>query len=141
MIKELLADGSIYNFDCTGDVVAGDEIKFTEAVFGGSFKKPRYLGDRTICALVTNDSYGAKKQQHTFTLKILASNGISPLEAGTKTTRKGRNVYRNGTLRRPWIDPELREMAVEEKHFRGDQARAFRSYRRNEGWQELNIYI
>ena len=44
--------------DCTGDICLGDTIQFTEAVFGGSYRKPRYLGDRTITAKVVNDSYG-----------------------------------------------------------------------------------
>ena len=37
-----------YPRDATGDVVAGDAIRFGEGVFGGSRRKPAHLGDRTI---------------------------------------------------------------------------------------------
>jgi hypothetical protein len=118
-----------YPINCTGDVVAGDVIKFTEAVFGGSFRKPKYLGDRTIIAKVVKDSYGSAKQQHTFTIEVLSSSGEQPLEVGTITTRKGRNVYRNGTWRKAWASEEDRVKVAEEKHQRGDVARARRAKR------------
>lgn len=119
-----------FTIPCTGDVVAGDVIEFTEAVFAGSFRKPRYVGERTIQAEVLRDSYGAEKQQHTFTLKVLASAGAEPLTAGTVTTRKGRNVYRNGTRRAPWPVEADRRAALDEKHSRGDLARADRAERK-----------
>ena len=119
-----------FTIPCTGDVVAGDVIEFTEAVFAGSFRKPRYVGERTIQAEVLRDSYGAAKQQHTFTLKVLASAGAEPLSAGTITTRKGRNVYRNGTRRAPWPVEADRRAALDEKHARGDLARADRAERK-----------
>lgn len=122
--------------DCTGDVVTGDIVTFAEAVFGGSFHRPKFLGERTIVAKVIRDSYGAAKQQHTFTLEILECGGIDPLKAGTVTTRKGRNVYRNGVTRRLWDDEAARKSAAAEKHMRGDAARASRAIRKemNE-WQ------
>ena len=118
--------------NCTGDCVTGDTILFSEAVFSGSFKKPVYRGDRRIVAKIVKDSYGAGKQQHTFTLEILDSDGFDPLKPGTKTTRKGRNVYRNGTSRLPWEDESLRNAAADEKHARGDAARAERAARKEE---------
>ena len=117
--------------DTTGDVVKGDTIKFTEGVFGGSFKRPTYLGDREVVAEVLNDSYGADKQQHTFSLRVLSSSGKQQLEAGKKTRRKGRNVYRNGTLRLTWEDEKSRSAALDEKHGRGDAARATRAARKS----------
>ena len=117
--------------DCTGDAVTGDTILFTEAVFGGSYRKPKFLGDRRIAARIVGDSYGAEKQQHTFRLEIIDSDGYDPLPAGAHTTRKGRNVYRNGTRRMPWADETARRQAQAEKHGRGDAARARRDARKS----------
>jgi hypothetical protein len=116
--------------DCTGDACKGDVIRFTERVFAGSHRRPRYVGDREIVAKVTGDSYGAAKQQHTFSLLILESKGHSALAPGRRTTRKGRNIYRNGTERRPWDDEDARRFALDAKHRRGDFARAARETRR-----------
>ena len=118
-----------FSIDCTGDVVAGDTILFQESVFGGSYRKPKHLGSRQIIARIVRDSYGAAKQQHTFTLDVLWSDGVQPLSAGTRTTRKGRNVYGEFTLRMPWTDESQRHAAAEEKHARGDRARQQRRER------------
>ncbi len=123
-----------FTIDCTGDVVAGDTILFQESVFNGSYRKPKFLGNRRIMAVVVRDSYGAAKQQHTFTLSILWSDGVQPLEAGTTTTRKGRNVYREFTMRMPWKDESARHEAADEKHSRGDNARAMRNERLSNGY-------
>ncbi len=102
-------------------------------MFGGSFRKPRHLGDRTIVAKVVADSYGDAKQQHTFTLQVLASSGTQPLDVGKKTRRKGRNVYRNGTTRSSWSNESDRVAACDEKHRRGDGARLARGLRKQIG--------
>lgn len=115
---------------CTGDVCAGDIIRFVEAVFCGSHRKPQFLGDREIIARVIADSYGAAKQQHTFSLEVIASSGCQALAAGIRTTRKGRNVYRNGTWRALWDDEAARKAVLAEKHHRGDFARAARTERK-----------
>jgi len=124
-----------YAIDCTGDVAAGDEIMFRETVWGGSRRKPVALGVRRIAAQVVRDSYGAARQQHTFTLEVLGSDGYGALRRGSLILRKGRNVYRNGTVRRPRDEAERRE-ALAEKHRRGDHARACRDIRRSfgNGW-------
>jgi len=119
-----------FDIDCTGDVVTGDVILFEEGVFGGSWRKPKHLGSRRVVAEVVRDSYGEAKQQHTFTLRIIESDGLEALEPGKMTRRKGRNVYRNGTRRRRWADEAAREAARDEKHSRGDEARAERDARR-----------
>ena len=125
-----------FKISCTGDVVVGDQIKFTEGVFDGSYRKPKFVGTRTIEALVLRDSYGLKKQQHTFTLKVLASAGTNPLVVGKTVRRKGRNVYgtetfyRNGTMRRAWKNESDRAAARAEKHERGDAARVDRALRK-----------
>lgn len=121
---------SAFEYDCTGDVCRGDTILFSEAVFGGGHRRPKHLGERRIVARVIGDSYGAQRQQHTFTLEVLASEGVQPLDAGTRTTRKGRNVYRNECRRMPWADESARREALNEKHARGDASRAERAERR-----------
>jgi len=120
--------------DATGDVVAGDVIDFTEAVFGGSYRSPKFSGDRRIVARVVRDSYGADRAQHTFTLEVLESSGEAPLAAGAVTRRKGRNVYRHGVRRLRWTDETARTAAAREKHARGDAARADRESRRDDPW-------
>ncbi|MFQ5534775.1 MAG: hypothetical protein ACE5EM_08140 [Sphingomonadales bacterium] len=123
-----------YSIDCTGDICVGDVIEFTEGVFGGSYRRPKFLGDRTIRARVVKDSYGSARQQHTFTLEIIESTGLDPLKINTVTRRKGRNVYRNGTRRQPWADEAERQAALDEKHHRGDVARAEREERHANGF-------
>ena len=119
-----------FNIDSTGDVVVGDIIEFTEKVWGGSFKNPYELGKRIIIAKVIKDSYGKKKQQHTFTIEIIKSSGYNSLEEGIKTTRKGRNIYRFGTKRLLWKNENNREDVASEKHKRGQSARQKRAVRR-----------
>jgi len=116
--------------DATGDVVVGDRIAFTEGVFGGSYRKPKHIGDREIEAEVLRDSYGKAKQQHTFTLRVTASTGTKPVEVGKEIRRKGRTIYRNGVSRERWSDEKAREIACDEKHARGDVAREARIERK-----------
>ncbi len=118
-----------YSIPCTGDVVAGDKIVFDEAVFSGSFKKPKFVRNRKIYAEVIKESYGTAKQQHTFTLMVIESDDAT-IKPGSKILRKGRNIYREGTFRKPWSDESQREIALNEKHTRGDRARAKRDLRR-----------
>jgi len=113
-----------------GDVVTGDMIRFTESVWGGSYRKPRHLGSRTVEAEVLNDSYGVDKQQHTFTLRVISSTGLDALDAGKTIRRKGRNIYRGEPERLQWSDESERQLAAAEKHQRGDIARAARDERR-----------
>ena len=120
-----LTAGDVFR-DCTGDACAGDEIIFSEGVFGGSFRSPKFLGDRAIRARIVKDSYGETRGQHTFTLEIIAAAGYdaAELKPGARIRRKGRNVYRNGTARRLWENEAERADALQEKHSRGDCARA-----------------
>ena len=120
---------SEFPITCTGDVVAGDVIRFTEGVFGGSRDRPKKVGDRTIVARVLRESYGADKQQHTFSIEVIESSGHQPLKPGALTTRKGRNIYRNGTQRKPWPEEADRTAALDEKHTRGAAARKQRAIR------------
>ncbi len=119
-----------YPICCTGDVVTGDEITFTEGVWGGTRKRPVLEGKRRICATVAKDSYGAKTQQHTFTLIVVESEGVCALAPGNKILRKGRNVYRNGAYRKEWNNEAERCAEADDKHARGDAARRTRDNRR-----------
>jgi len=109
-----------YIIDCTGDCVVGDEVRFDRAVFIGSWKSPKFSHNETIEGKIISDSYGKSKQQHTFTI-LLAS--------GKKTMVKGRNLYRNGTMRKLWADESARKVVRLEKHDRGACARSARENR------------
>ena len=125
--------------DCTGDAVAGDTVWWEEAVWPAykprSRKSPQPIGHRVIVAHIVRDSYGDRKQQHTFSLQVLWSVGTDRPDKGSIIKRKGRNLYRNGLKRLPWSDEadypsDKRIAAQEEKHRRGDAARNDRSARR-----------
>lgn len=107
--------------NATGDCVTGDYVRFERAMFTGSFRKPKFAGMETVEGLIVADSYGADKQQHTFTIER---------PNGERFRIKGRNLYREGVLRRPWDDEAAREAAMEEKHNRGNHARAIRTERK-----------
>lgn len=109
-----------YTMDCTGDAVVGDEVRFDRATFTGSFRNARFAGFERVTGKIIRDSYGAAKQQHTFTLM---------LENGTETRIKGRNLYANGVWRKPWLCEADRVIVQNEKHARGDNARAARTER------------
>jgi len=112
----------IYKINATGDCVVGDEVSFERAKFSGSWRKPKFSGFELIQGKIIKDSYGADKQQHTFTIE---------LGDGSKILIKGRNLYSNGTYRKAWEDESQRHEVLDEKHARGDFARAARADRVN----------
>ncbi len=114
-----------HSIDATGDCVVGDRVAFDRARFGGSYRRPKFAGFERIEAEIVADSYGAEKQQHTFTLRRAD---------GSLLNIKGRNLYANGVWRAPWADENARRAALAEKHARGDAARAARDARRAEGF-------
>lgn len=118
--ESTFAGDELHTICCAGDAVRGDKVAFERAVFGGSLRSPKFLRFELVRGEIVADSYGANKQQHTFTI-LLAD--------GSKTRIKGRNLYRNGTFRQPWPDESLRHAAATEKHSRGDMARAQRAAR------------
>lgn len=111
---------NLYSVRCTGDAVVGDEVRFERATFSGSFRNAKFAGFELITGKIIKDSYGKDKQQHTFTLA---------LSDGTELRIKGRNLYANGTYRQMWADESARRQAADEKHARGDSARAVRAER------------
>lgn len=117
---------ALHTVPCTGDCVTGDRVAFERATFtGGSFgrfrSKPKFAGFELIVGEIVADSYGADKQQHTFTIRR---------PDGSLLKIKGRNLYANGTWRQPWADETERHAAAAEKHSRGDIARAARAIRK-----------
>jgi hypothetical protein len=118
--ESTFAGDAEHTINCTGDCVVGDEVAFERATFTGSFRKPKFAGFEMVVGHIVADSYGAEKQQHTFTIEIAD---------GGKTLIKGRNLYKNGVWRKPWADEAARHQAADEKHARGDRARAARQQR------------
>jgi len=122
----------IFSIECTGDACVGDRVRFSKTTWSGRYPNARRAGSEVIVGLIVKDSYGADKQQHTFT--------ILRHDTNEKIRIKGRNLYRAGCYREPWRDEyngysPTRAAALEEKHARGDAARADRAARRDqEGW-------
>jgi hypothetical protein len=109
-----------YSICCTGDAVVGDEVRFDRALFGGSWRKPMFVGVELVTGKIIRDNYGVNKQQHTFTLHVGGK------RTGYEIRIKGRNLYRNGLWRKPWADEAARAAVAKEKHKRGASARAER---------------
>jgi hypothetical protein len=49
-------------------IVTGDVIRFKERVFRGRFPHRKRRGHRIVIARVVRESYGARRQQHSFTI-------------------------------------------------------------------------
>lgn len=101
------------------DLVTGMKIEISEPVFHGSFKNPKFLGNREFIAEIIKESYGGLRGQHTFTLKVHSAEGMEAKNILRKKTirRKGRNLYKN--LVRIISQPENVEELQNEKHKRG----------------------
>ncbi|KAM6585423.1 hypothetical protein CsatB_012425 [Cannabis sativa] len=93
-------------------------------------------GTRMVAGRIVKESYGAAKQQHTFTffgqshqIEVLWSKGEKPLPPLHPLLIKGRNLYRLKTLRQKWENEETRQKILMEKHSRGSLARSDRETR------------
>lgn len=123
---------SSFVINCRGDVCTGDIVLFSQKVYEkydlasrGGAQTP--IGKRTIAGKIVKDSYGAAKQQHTFTVEILWSTGVKALPPLYPLLIKGRNLYRLQTYRQPWANEAERAKVLAEKHARGDEARSTRA--------------
>lgn len=96
------------------DLTKGCHIKFTESVFVGKYPKAKWSHTRKIEALIIKESYGVKKGQHTFTLKVIACDD-NKIDIGSKILRKGRNVYPTCIL---LSKPDNHEEFADDKHAR-----------------------
>jgi len=100
------------------DAAVGDLIMTTEPVFTGSFKKPTFVGNRTILGLIEKESYGSERGQHSFTIYVLDSEGEDAYPKGAVIIRKGRTLYKDCSV----ID--YAEQSVrDDKHERGLSAK------------------
>ncbi|XP_052196227.1 zinc finger CCCH domain-containing protein 62 [Diospyros lotus] len=130
---EALYPRSSFSINCTGDVCKGDVVLFTQRVFKKFDKVSRrgsIIGKRTTAGRVVKESYGAAKQQHTFTIEVLWSKGIKKLPPLFPLLVKGRNLYKLKTFRQPWKNETERLRVLAEKHKRGAAARLARAERK-----------
>ena len=112
--------------------MVGDQVCFEKATFKGGWRNPRFAGNEIRRGTIIRDSYGRDKQQHTFTIEELAETPAGEWWPTGETFRiKGRNLYRNGVHRKPWVNESDRQLAANEKHQRGDQARMVKEFRKS----------
>ncbi|PIN09557.1 DNA helicase [Handroanthus impetiginosus] len=125
---------SSFVFNCKGDACMGDVVMFEQNVYevfnvaSRSANGPP-CGTRVVAGLIVKESYGAAKQQHTFTIEVLWSKGKKPLPPLHQLLIKGRNLYRLKTMRQKWDDEGERQKILSEKHARGGVARLNRGSR------------
>ncbi|CAM8946616.1 unnamed protein product [Rhodiola kirilowii] len=123
---------SSFVLNCKGDACMGDVVMFEQRVYATydlASRRGPPIGSRVIAGRIVKESYGAAKQQHTFTIEVLWSKGEKPLPPLHPLLIKGRNLYRMKTLRQKWEDETLRENALRDKHVRGEAARSERDMR------------
>ncbi|CAN0877732.1 Zinc finger CCCH domain-containing protein 62 [Linum grandiflorum] len=125
---------SSFVINCKGDACTSDIVLFEQNVYdtynivSRSASGPP-CGKRIVAGRIVKESYGAAKQQHTFTIEVLWSKGDKPLPPLHPLLIKGRNLYRLKTLRQRWQDENQRSRVLMEKHSRGSLARSDRETR------------
>ncbi|KAI3500495.1 hypothetical protein L1887_36317 [Cichorium endivia] len=123
---ESLYPRSSFSINCTGDACKGDVVLFKQKIYN-KFDKVvngrNIVGKRTVAGRIVKESYGASKQQHTFTVEVLWNKGSKRLPPLSTLLVKGRNLYRYGTYRQAWENEAERSKVLQEKHTRGDAAR------------------
>ncbi|XP_020574297.1 zinc finger CCCH domain-containing protein 62-like [Phalaenopsis equestris] len=120
--------------NCKGDACLGDVVIFEQNVYDMFSIASRSAtgppcGTRTVAGRIVKESYGFAKQQHTFTIEVLWSKGVKPLQPLHQLLIKGRNLYRIKTMRQRWVDEGERLKVLQEKHGRGSHARYSREIR------------
>ncbi|KAF4379419.1 hypothetical protein G4B88_024867 [Cannabis sativa] len=125
---------SSFVVNCKGDACTGDVVLFEQNVYDMFNVASRRAsgppcGTRMVAGRIVKESYGAAKQQHTFTIEVLWSKGEKPLPPLHPLLIKGRNLYRLKTLRQKWENEETRQKILMEKHSRGSLARSDRETR------------
>ncbi|PIA27568.1 hypothetical protein AQUCO_07600023v1 [Aquilegia coerulea] len=125
---------STFVLNCKGDACTGDVVMFEQNVYEMYNVASRSAtgppcGTRIVAGRIVKESYGAAKQQHTFTIEVLWSKGMKPLPPLHPLLIKGRNLYRLKTLRQKWTDEVERSRVLLEKHSRGSLARSSRETR------------
>ncbi|GJT59429.1 zinc finger CCCH domain-containing protein 62-like protein [Tanacetum coccineum] len=128
---------SSFVMNCKGDACTGDVVMFEQNVYemfniaSRSATGPP-CGKRVVAGRIVKESYGAAKQQHTFTIEVLWSKGVKSLPPLHPLLIKGRNLYRLKTTRQRWEDENERQIILSEKHDRGNEARSKRDTRLQE---------
>ncbi|KAL4582356.1 hypothetical protein LXL04_006903 [Taraxacum kok-saghyz] len=120
---------SSFSVNCTGDACKGDVVLFKQKIqnkFDKGGNRGNVIGKRTVAGRIVKESYGASKQQHTFTVEVLWNKGWKRLPVLSTLLVKGRNLYRYGTFRQAWKSEAERSKVLEEKHKRGEAARHIR---------------
>ncbi|CAI7728386.1 unnamed protein product, partial [Closterium sp. NIES-53] len=88
---------------CTGDVCRNDVVLFNQRISTRSIsrheKKAMHGEFRLVAGRVVSESYGVKKQQHTFTVEVFWSSGLHALALMMQLLVKGRVLYRHKTFR------------------------------------------
>ncbi|XP_014516081.1 zinc finger CCCH domain-containing protein 62 [Vigna radiata var. radiata] len=135
---------SSFVLNCKGDACTGDVVLFEQNVYemfniASRSASGQPCGKRIVAGRIVKESYGAAKQQHTFTIEVLWSKGEKPLPPLYPLLIKGRNLYRLKTLRQKWEDEAERKKILMEKHSRGSLARAYREERIQEKEKRKNI--
>ncbi|KAJ8492121.1 hypothetical protein OPV22_013842 [Ensete ventricosum] len=125
---------SSFVVNCKGDACTGDVVMFEQNVYEMFSIASRSAtgppcGIRLVAGRIVKESYGAAKQQHTFTIEVLWSKGEKTLPLLYPLLIKGRNLYRFKTMRQRWDDEENRRKVLQEKHARGSFARFSRDNR------------
>ncbi|KAH6790055.1 SAP domain-containing protein [Perilla frutescens var. frutescens] len=125
---------SSFVLNCKGDSCKGDVVMFEQNVYEEFSIISRSAsggpcGTRIVAGRILKESYGAAKQQHTFTIEVLWSKGEKPLPPLHPLLIKGRNLYRLNTMRQRWEDEGERRRILLEKHARGGAARSNRDAR------------
>ncbi|XP_073145411.1 uncharacterized protein [Henckelia pumila] len=131
---EALYPRSSFTINCTGDVCKGDVVLFNQRVYESFNKMRRHgnvLGRRTVVGRIVKESYGAAKQQHTFTVEVLWSKGTKKLAPLSPLLVKGRNLYKMKTFRQHWKNERERLNVLAEKHMRGAAARSIKAKRKS----------
>ncbi|GJP35919.1 hypothetical protein CLOM_g20460 [Closterium sp. NIES-68] len=118
-----------FSINCTGDVCRKDVVLFRQRIFKGHSKKSKCIGCRMVAGRVVMESYGEKKQQHTFTVEVIWSTGLQALPPMKQLLVKGRYLYKHRTFRQRWTNEAERVAVIGEKHARGDKARSVRRKR------------
>lgn len=103
-ISEYAGDAT-YSIQTTGGCLVGNCVAFERAMFSGSYRNAKFAVFELIQGEIVADSYGADKQQHTFTIR---------LANGHKVKIKGRNLYAHGTCRKAWSNEQARQEARQE---------------------------
>jgi len=104
-----------------GDIVAGDEILFYEAVWNKRSKKHLHastmpVGYRVIAAEVVWESWGPEKANHSLTLRVRESSGRDPIHPGKVIWRKNMQVLHNRCWRLRRIGESAGEQERKEKY-------------------------